>query len=96
MSNVALTNPSAIWCCDENRNSTIRAAKDLAGAGRINLDLPAQATVGDLRLMLADKFPALAGLLARSALAVDNDLAGDDRILDARSEVALLPPVSGG
>jgi molybdopterin converting factor subunit 1 len=71
-------------------------AKDLAGTDRISLDLPEQATVGDLRKLLAETVPALVGLLAHSALAVDNDLAGDDRILKSTSEVALLPPVSGG
>jgi sulfur-carrier protein len=71
-------------------------AKDLAGADRISLDLSAQTTVGDLRSILAENIPALAVLLARSAIAVDNDLAEDDRILKATSEVALLPPVSGG
>jgi molybdopterin converting factor subunit 1 len=71
-------------------------AKDLAGAEVVMLDLPDGACVGDLRRRLAAEYPALAILLERSAVAVENEFAGDDQILTGRGEVALLPPVSGG
>ena len=71
-------------------------ARDLAGTDRLDVELPAGATVGELRRHLADHYPAIAGLLARSALAVRDEFAGDDVMLAADDEVALLPPVSGG
>jgi len=71
-------------------------ARDLAGADSIDVDLPAGATVGDLRRVLAERYPQLAGLLARSALAVNDDFADDALTLPVNAEVALLPPVSGG
>ncbi len=71
-------------------------ARDLAGAASLTLDLPPAATVADLRRALAQSRPALAPLLARSAIALDNDFAGDDRPLAGATEIALLPPVSGG
>lgn len=71
-------------------------ARDLAGADAVVLDLPAGATAGDLRRHLADAHPRLAGLLERSALAVNDELADDDLTLPHGAEVALLPPVSGG
>ena len=71
-------------------------ARDLAGADTIDVDVPAGATVGDLRQQLAQRFPALAGLLQRSALAVNDDFADDALTLPVNAEVALLPPVSGG
>ena len=71
-------------------------ARDLAGAAAVTVDLPAGATVGDLRRRLATAHPALAGLLERSALAVNDEFADDTLTLPARAEVALLPPVSGG
>jgi molybdopterin synthase sulfur carrier subunit len=71
-------------------------AKDLAGAEVVTLDLPEGACVGDLRRRLAEDYPPLANLLARSAVAVDNEFAGDDFALRGRAEIALLPPVSGG
>jgi molybdopterin converting factor subunit 1 len=71
-------------------------ARDLAGAGQITVELPAQATVRDLRKQLGKTCPALDSLLPHCALAVDNEYAGDSAVLSSTSEVALLPPVSGG
>jgi molybdopterin converting factor subunit 1 len=71
-------------------------ARDLAGADAVRVELPDGATVADLRRRLAADYPALAGLLERSALAVDNDFADDSHVLPTNAEVALLPPVSGG
>ena len=71
-------------------------ARDLAAADVLRVELPDGATVADLRLRLVVACPALAGLLERSALAVENEFADDSRVLWADAEVALLPPVSGG
>lgn len=71
-------------------------ARDLARTDQIDTELADSATVADLRRRLAADYPALAGLLERSAVAVDNDFADDSRVLPANAEVALLPPVSGG
>ena len=72
------------------------AARDLAGADSLALDLPASATVADLRAELARRVPALAKLLAKSAVAVNHDFVEDDRVLAPGDEVAIIPPVSGG
>lgn len=71
-------------------------ARELAGADAIEVALPPGATVGDLRLRIAEECPALAGLLERSALAVNDEFAEDELTLPLGAEVALLPPVSGG
>ena len=71
-------------------------ARDLAGTAAVTVELPAQATVADLRRVLLERFPNLGTLLARSALAVNNEFADDAFKLSAEAEVALLPPVSGG
>jgi molybdopterin converting factor subunit 1 len=71
-------------------------ARDLAGADALAVTLPDGATVGDLRRRLATDHPALAGLLGRSAFAVDDEFADDALTLPTQAEVALLPPVSGG
>jgi molybdopterin converting factor subunit 1 len=71
-------------------------AKDLMGASSVTLDLAEGATVGQLRQRLAEEQPALAVLLQRSALAVNDEFAQDETILPPGAEVALLPPVSGG
>jgi molybdopterin converting factor subunit 1 len=72
------------------------AARELAGAESLPVELPARSTVADLRAELSRRRPALAGLLAKSALAVNHDFAQDERVLFATDEVAVIPPVSGG
>ncbi|HZV07955.1 MAG TPA: MoaD/ThiS family protein [Gemmataceae bacterium] len=71
-------------------------ARDLAGTDSLRVELSDKATVADLRGRLASDYPALAGLLERSALAVENEFAADSLTLTEDSEIALLPPVSGG
>jgi sulfur-carrier protein len=72
------------------------AAREHAGAEVLAVELPAGATVATLRSELARRAPALASLLAKSAVAVNHDFAEDDRVLTAADEVAVIPPVSGG
>jgi molybdopterin converting factor small subunit len=71
-------------------------ARDLAGAESVVVDLGPGAAVADLRRRLGETCPALVSILRHSALAVNNEYAGDDVPLPAEAEVALLPPVSGG
>jgi molybdopterin converting factor small subunit len=70
--------------------------KDLAGKDQIVVPLTEKATIGDLRQKLMQTFSTAAGLLKRSALAVDNEIADDNRPIPENVEIALLPPVSGG
>ena len=72
------------------------AARDLAGGDSLAVELPRGATVADLRAELTRRLPALAGLLAKSAIAVNHDFADDGFALKSADEVAIIPPVSGG
>lgn len=71
-------------------------ARELAGADAVDVVLPAAATVGDLRRRLAEQCPRMAGLVNRSAVAVNGEYGDDALTLPANAEVALVPPVSGG
>lgn len=55
-------------------------------------------TVGELRSMIRNDFPALAGLIeSRSLLvSVNQDIAGNDDTVRDGDEVGFLPPFSGG
>ncbi len=68
--------------------------RDLIGADRI--EIADAATVGELRRRLIDEFPKIAGLLEKSAFAINDEFADDAAPIPAAAEVALLPPVSGG
>jgi molybdopterin converting factor subunit 1 len=71
-------------------------ARDLVGADVITVDVPDGATVSELRGRLVARYPTLAGLLERSALAVNGEFADGAMVVPPGAEVALLPPVSGG
>jgi molybdopterin converting factor subunit 1 len=70
--------------------------RELAAADAVTLELPHEATVGDLRARLSAAYPSASSLLERSAVAVNQEFAEDAFRIPVGSEVALLPPVSGG
>ena len=72
------------------------AMADLAGDATAAVELPDGATVADLRRELGKLLPLARTLLLRSAVAVNHDVAENDRPLRASDEVAVIPPVSGG
>jgi molybdopterin synthase catalytic subunit len=70
-------------------------ARDAAGTSRETLaEVPA--TVADLRRALAAAHPALARILPRCRISVDQAFAEDGDALRDGAEVALIPPVAGG
>jgi molybdopterin converting factor subunit 1 len=71
-------------------------ARELAGAGSVDVPLPPGETVAALRTRLAEQIPALRELLAVSRIAVNHDFAADTAALQEADEVAVIPPVSGG
>jgi sulfur-carrier protein len=71
-------------------------AKQLAGRPRLELDVPAGATIADLRQTLAQAYPVLSELLPQVLFAIDGEYADEHTRLPASGEVACIPPVSGG
>lgn len=71
-------------------------ARDLAGTGFVELDVPAQGCVSDLKRSLASRFPQVSPLLPNLLVAVGTDYADDLTPLAPGAEVACFPPVSGG
>lgn len=73
------------------------AARDAAGVAREDLPVDAStATVGALRARLAAARPALARVLPRCRVAVDQEFAEDGAAVPDGAEVAIVPPVAGG
>jgi molybdopterin converting factor subunit 1 len=71
-------------------------ARQRVGRDEIEVELPSAATVGRLRSALVEQFPPLADVLRHSRVAVANEYASDQSPLSPTSEIALIPPVSGG
>jgi CTP:molybdopterin cytidylyltransferase MocA/molybdopterin converting factor small subunit len=71
-------------------------ARQRAGRSVVEIQLTSPATVGDLRAAMAAQYSELAVLAARAMVAVDSEYAGEATVLVPDSEVALIPPVSGG
>ena len=72
------------------------AAREMVGASSVDLNLSESATVCDLRNELVQRYPELANLITNSLFSVDHEYANDQSELFEGSEVALIPPVSGG
>ncbi len=71
-------------------------ARDIAGRDVIEVELPAGATVGQLREALGREVPALANFARRCGVAVGGEYAVDGDLVPEGAEAALIPPVSGG
>ena len=71
-------------------------AKQLANGDNLFVAVPATATVRDVRRGLAEACPALAGLMPQMLIAVDAEYANDATPVTPASEIACIPPVSGG
>lgn len=72
------------------------AAREQAGAAQLVVPVSGPLTVAALRLRLAEQLPKIGPLVQRCRLAVDQQYVGDDFLIHPGSEIALIPPVSGG
>lgn len=72
------------------------AARELAGADRMEVTLDDEATIGDLKQLLVEQHPSLMTLIEHSTFSVDQEYVNDGKLLYHDAEVALIPPVSGG
>lgn len=71
-------------------------AREKVGKPSINVELPDQATVRQLRSAVAQQYPNLASAVAHSRFAVNSQYAADGAAIPPEAEIALIPPVSGG
>jgi molybdopterin converting factor subunit 1 len=71
-------------------------ARELAGRDTLEIELPPGATVADLRAHIESEYPSLADVVPHALWAVNTQYAAADTQLTEQSDVALIPPVSGG
>jgi sulfur-carrier protein len=71
-------------------------ARQVAGCDVVEIDLADGATVAALRRELVARLPQLSGLARQLTFAIDARYVADEAAIPPGSEVACIPPVSGG
>ena len=72
------------------------AARQAAGCDVVELELPAQTTIAELRRRLQQDRPELSAVTEAALFAVNAEYAGETLEIPPGAEVACIPPVSGG
>ena len=72
------------------------AARERAGVPSEAIELAEGATAAQALALVCERHPALQAIAGKLRVAVDEDFSALDRKLREGSEVALIPPVSGG
>lgn len=70
--------------------------REAAGASQLDLEIPTPTTARQVAQILAERFPKLRGHLPVVSFAVNGEIVAAETMITSPSEVALLPPVSGG
>ena len=74
--------------------ATLRSLTELKS---LELELPSESRVSDLKLLVAERFPQVEPALVDTVLvSINREYADDEQIIPDGAEVALFPPVSGG
>jgi molybdopterin converting factor subunit 1 len=70
--------------------------RERAGESELQLSMPESATVAMAEAELAKRYPGIADLIAKAAVAVNRQYATRQTVLYDADELAVIPPVSGG
>ncbi len=70
--------------------------RDKLGQKSLELEVPEGMRVGELKALLAERYPALQEALRSVLVSIDREFAFDETPLREGAEVAFFPPVSGG
>ena len=70
-------------------------ARDIVGQNHIEMDFQGPTNIQSFKEVLIDKYPQMNDL-AHIKIAVNQEFAKDEMLLQEGDEIALIPPVSGG
>lgn len=70
--------------------------RDYTGVEKLELEIPSQATVADLKGLLVKTYPKLSPAQNSMMAAVNHEYAAEEQVIPPGAEIAFFPPVSGG
>jgi molybdopterin converting factor subunit 1 len=70
--------------------------RDRAGTKSMEMDIPAEMTILQLKEKLSTDFPNLKESMKSVLITINREYAFDEAVVPANAEIALFPPVSGG
>lgn len=70
--------------------------RDKAGTKSLELDIPNEMTILQLKEKLANEYPNLKDSLKSILISINQEYSFDDAVIPSNAEIALFPPVSGG
>jgi molybdopterin converting factor small subunit len=71
-------------------------ARQRVGSEEIQVHVTEPATIAALRAAIGQQYPDAIPLLRSAMFAIDTEYAADATVIPSNSEVACIPPVSGG
>jgi molybdopterin converting factor subunit 1 len=70
--------------------------RDYVGSKLVELEIPSNATIGDLTDILVITYPSLEKVKDSMIAAINREYAASDQTIPLAAEIAFFPPVSGG
>jgi len=70
--------------------------RDRVGSKSIQMQIPCELNIADFKILLIEKYPALAGIMDHSLISINHEYFFNEAIIPEGAEIAVFPPVSGG
>ena len=70
--------------------------RDRAGTKSMELDIPADLTIQELKAKISNEFPNLKESMSSVLITINREYAFDEAVIPQNAELAMFPPVSGG
>jgi len=70
--------------------------RDRAGTKSMDMEVPAEMTIRELKVKLTQDHPNLTESLKSVLITINREYAMDDSVVPSGAEIAMFPPVSGG
>lgn len=70
--------------------------RDRAGTKSMELDIPADLTIFELKEKISKEFPSLKESMSSVLITINREYAFDEAVIPQNAELAMFPPVSGG